>query len=113
MKKDMKALADTEIVTEEEIKKVLTIGKKSYVCYDLTYGFLLGIENGTVENTKHAVIENGTDMDHDEVMNLRMNVIDKLYAVISRLTYPTLYDEDGNLKETLPPEEGSENKKKV
>ena len=81
------------------------------VSEDLTYGFVLEINNGTIIETKHNVIANATELSEDEILTLRLHEVELLHRTISQLTYPTLYDEDGNLKPMGEPE--PEDKKKV
>jgi len=92
----------------EQIKMV-KIGDKEIKCMDLTYGYLISLNEGNPE-TRHGTVANGTDLTEDDVMKLRVGEVDVLYQAIMRLTYPNMYDEDGNEKK-LPDEE--EDKKKV
>ncbi len=82
--------------TVEKVK----IGKKEIVCKDLTYGYLLGLSSGEVEETMHGVVMNSTGLSQEEIFDMRDSEVKKLYKVATRLTYPDLYDKDGNLKKT-------------
>ena len=95
-------VSEVELSTGEKVK-----------CSDLTYGFVLGTETGEIEETKHAVIENGTDLTQDMVMNLRVTDVTMLYSKIIQLTYPDLFDKDGNPKELTDEQEDELGKKKV
>ncbi len=86
--------------------------KKPIICQDLTYGFLLGVEDGTIEDNKQNVVENGTGLDMEMILSLRRHQIEEIYAIIIRLTYPELYNEDGTPKE-IEDEKPSKGKKKV
>ena len=103
-----------EIVEVEDVVKIVKIGKNSYTCFDLEYGYLVDVDSGATPNTKDGAIANSTGMSEDEIRKLRISTVNKLYEVISRLTYPDLYDEDGNLKSDLPEiDEDGDSKKKV
>jgi len=106
-------MPSVEQIEVDEIMEKIKIGKKTYICYDMTYGFLLDVESGLISSTKSAIIANATDLTEDEVRELRIGTVDKIYAVISRLTYPHLYDEDGKLKEELPDVDDTVDKKKL
>ena len=106
-------MEDVEVVEVEDVVKVVKIGKNTYTCFDLEYGFLMDVESGKIPNTKHEAIVNATDLTLEDVKRLRVSAVDKLYGVISRLTYPDLYDENGDLKTDLPdiPEDDDDKKK--
>ena len=91
-------------------KKVKLSGNKEVLCMDLTYGYLVGLANGTIEDTIVNAIYNATELTEDDVLALRNHELDVLFQAIMQLTYPQSYNEDGTLKE-LPDED--EGKKKA
>jgi hypothetical protein len=93
------------------VKKVDT-ERGEVICKDLTYGFIVGVESGEIEDSKHAVVENGTDLTMDDIMQLRKSEIDLISQTILQLTYPHLYNEDGSLKELSDFEKDADNSKK-
>ena len=62
---------------------------------DLTYGYVISLNEGNPE-TRHGTVINGTELSEEEVMQLRVSEVDTLYQAIMRLTYPNMYDENGN-----------------
>lgn len=98
-------MEDIKEVEIDDVARVVKVGKNTYTCYDLTYGFLLDVETGKSPNTKLAVVMNGTDMSEEDIKALRIGTVDKLYNTITHLTYPDLYDENGVLKVDLDAEE--------
>lgn len=79
--------------------KVVKINGKDIVCKDFTYGHITGLENGTIEDTVANSVMNGTDMTLEEFNELRVSEADILMKTILTLTYPSLFDEDGNMIE--------------
>ena len=77
------------------VEKYEIDGQEPIVCQDLTYGFLVGVEAGTLEETKHDVVMDGASLSMEEVFALRNTQVNDIYEIILRLTYPMLYDEDG------------------
>ncbi len=92
--------------------KEVTFGEKKILCYDFTFGYMLGLQDGTVEDTIENGVVNGTDLSMDEVLELRASQVNELFQVILKLSYPSAYDEDGNLKKE-PEDVDGDNKKKV
>ncbi len=88
-------------------------GSEDIVCQDLTYGFLVGVENGTILDTKVNVIVDGASMVEEDVLNLRKHQVHAVFDIIMRLTYPELYDENGKRIEIGDPEEDTVSKKKL
>jgi len=86
---------------------------KEIICQDMTYGFLMAIQEGTIVESRHSVIENGTDLSYDDIMELRNSEVDDLYKIVTRLTYPDLFDKDGNQINFDAEEDESDSKKKV
>ena len=83
-------------------------------CYDLHYFYLKGCTSGDIIETKEGIVEDATDLSMDEVMLLRGHQIDRLYAVIVRLTYPDLFDENGErIPATLEDAPDSDSPKKA
>ena len=93
--------------TTEKVKLDTT----EVLCMDMTYGYILGLENGTIEETQIGVVLDGTDLAVDEIMRLRKHEVLSLYNTVVKLTYPHMYNEDGTIKD-IPPDE-QETKKKV
>ena len=91
--------------------KSVKINNEEILCKDLTYGFMLGLQDGSIAETKHDVIMNATDLSEEDIKNLRVSEVDVLYSTITRLTYPHMYDEDGNMKDL--DDDFEEDKKKV
>ena len=89
--------------------KTVTINEKEILCKDLKYGYLLGLENKSIVETKHGVIMAGTKLSEEEILDMCGSEVDELYMTISRLTYPHAYNEDGSAKEFE--EEDSDKKK--
>jgi len=84
----------------------------SILCMDLTYGFILSVRDGTIDDSKENVIVDGTDLSIEDVLKLRSHKIEAIYSAIMQLTYPHLYNEDGTLKD-LSDVESDDDKKKV
>lgn len=80
------------------VKKV-PLKDREVECYDLTYGYLIGIENGSIEDNAITAIVDGSNLNEDDVLALRKHEIELLYRTILQLTYPAAYNEDGTLKE--------------
>jgi len=80
------------------VKTVELSDGSKIICKDLTYGFVLGLESGEVEESTHAVVEDGTDLTKEAIFKLRKSDVTLLYNTILQLTYPHLYNEDGTLK---------------
>lgn len=80
------------------VKKV-SLKDREIECYDLTYGYLIGIENGSIEDNAITAIVDGSNLNEDDVLALRKHEIEMLYRTILQLTYPAAYNEDGTLKE--------------
>lgn len=95
------------------VKTVTLSDDTKVVCYDLHYSYLFGVENGEIIETKHGIVEDGTDMNEDEVMKLRNSDMNLLHDTIVRLTYPQLYNEDGSPKEIPVDEDDGDTKKKA
>jgi hypothetical protein len=79
------------------VEKYTTQDGKEIVCQDLTYGYLVQVQEGVIAETKHGVVMNGANLSEDEVFDLRNSDVNAIYDIITRLTYPDLFDEDGNL----------------
>lgn len=79
---------------------------------DMTFGYIVGIENGTISDTIENAVLNGTNLTQEEVHGLRKREVELLYSTILRLTYPEIYDEDGNMK-SLPKSDNEDSKKKA
>jgi len=94
------------------VKKVELSDGSKIVCKDLTYGFVLGLESGEVEETTHSVVEDGTDLTKEDIFKLRRSDVTILYNTILQLTYPHLYNEDGTLKTLDDFQETDDNNKK-
>jgi len=92
--------------TTEKVK----VDGKTIVCMDLTFGYLMDIESGAIEDSMLNAVENGTNLDEEDIKSLRKNEVEKIYNVIMKLTYPQLFDEDGNRKEIEEEEEVSKKK---
>lgn len=84
------------------VEKYTTDTNEEIICQDLTYGFLLGIQEGSIEETKHDVVMNGTGLSKEELYEYRSSEVTDMYNIVIRLTYPDLFDENGN---QLPVEE--------
>ncbi len=91
---------------------ILKIGKKEINCKDFTFGYMLGIEDGSIKDTLLNAVLNGSNLTEEEVKGLRKSEVELIYTTILKLTYPTLYDEDGNLKQ-LPEQADDGDKKKA
>jgi len=92
--------------------KLVKLSSIEVLCMDMTYGFVLGLEDGSIQESPHVVVANGTTLSEDEILGLRGSEVELLYSEIVKLTYPMMYNEDGSLKEQKgEPEETS--KKKV
>jgi len=94
-------------------KKVTLSNGVEVLCMDFTYGYMLGIENGTIEDTKVNAVLNGTDLDEESILELRNHELDIVFKAIMQLTYPHAYNEDGSLKELEPEDIDDGGKKKV
>lgn len=92
--------------------KKVKVGNKEVVCMDMTFGYIIGIENGTISDTIENAVLNGTNLTQEEVHGLRRGEVELLYSTILRLTYPEIYDEDGNMK-SLPKSDKEDSKKKA
>lgn len=94
--------------------KEVELSKTKVMCYDLTYGFMLGLEDGTiVDNAINAVLD-GTDFESiDDLKKFRVSEIETMYQVILRLSYPQAYDENGDLKKRPEVDQEEITKKKV
>lgn len=92
--------------------KKVKVGNKEVVCMDMTFGYIVGIENGTISDTIENAVLNGTNLTQEEVHGLRKREVELLYSTILRLTYPEIYDEDGNMK-SLPKSDNEDSKKKA
>ncbi len=94
--------------------KEVELKNAKVMCYDLTYGYMLGLEDGSIEDTAINAVLDGTDFKTvDDLKPLRGSEIEILYQVILRLSYPHAYDENGELKTLDANEKQVENKKKV
>ena len=91
--------------------KKVTIGNEEIVCKDFTYGYMVGVENGTIEDTTVNAVINGTGLTEEAILKFRVSEVDMLFKAIMQLTYPHAYNEDGSLKTNE--DEPSEDKKKV
>lgn len=92
--------------------KKVKVGNKEVICMDMTFGYIVGIENGTISDTIENAVLNGTNLTQEEVHGLRKREVELLYSTILRLTYPEIYDEDGNMK-SLPKSDNEDSKKKA
>ena len=81
--------------------------------YDLTYGYLLGVDSGDIVETKEGTIVDATDLTEVEVLALRSSDVTRLYNTVLQLTYPALYNEDGTVKEQKKTKGSGDSKKKV
>lgn len=78
--------------------KKVDIGNAEVICYDFTYGYILGMEDKTIEDTVLNAVENGTDFSKEQVKELRGSQVELLYNAILQLSYPHAYNADGTLK---------------
>jgi len=92
--------------------KIVKLSDREVKCYDLTYGYMVGVESGSITETMLGVVEDGTDLSEDEVLSLRRSEVQEVYNTILQLTYPNLYNEDGTLKEIDSGEQSQEEDKK-
>lgn len=92
--------------------ETVTIGDKEIVCMDLTYGYIVNVENGTLPDTLGGAVENGTNLTAEEIEGLRKSEVEKLYHTVMKLTYPHLYEGDGSQKELTPLEQEEVDDKK-
>jgi len=97
----------------EAIDTVTVSSGAKIKCYDLTFGLICDIESGKITETDMLVLEDATDLSADEIRALRKSDVDKLHSTIMKLTYPELYDEDGNLKSLPDVGDESDDKKKA
>ena len=79
------------------VKIKLKSSKKEVLCYPLTFGYMLDIEDEVIEETKLGIVENGTDLTIDEIKNLRVPDVTLLWKTIQQETYPELYNDKGEL----------------
>jgi len=70
---------------------------KEILCYPLTFGFMLDIEDGIIVETKLNIVENGTDLTIEDIREMRVPDVTLLWIEIQKETYPELYDDKGEL----------------
>ncbi len=93
-------------------KKVKVSFKKDpIICYPLTFGYLLDIENEVIEESKLGIIKDATNLKEDEIRKLKVPETTLIIETIKKETYPELYNEDGSFK--LVDEDEDKGKKKV
>jgi hypothetical protein len=95
-----------------EVKTVETSKGKVRI-YDLTLGYIAGIESGTVDDTAFNTVIDGTDLNEESIMEFRSSDIELLSKEILRLTYPEAFDENGELLSLTEEEVADNSKKKV
>lgn len=79
--------------------------------YDLTLGFIAGIEDGTVVDNPQSIVLDGSDLTEETILKYRGSDIDVLSKEIMMLTYPAAFDENGELYEL--PDDPDTDKKKI
>lgn len=84
--------------------------KEFVLCQDLTYGYVVGVEDGSIEDTKINAIIDSTGQSEEYIFKLRKHQVDDIFNIIIKLTYPELHNEDGTRIEVVEEDEG---KKKV
>ena len=89
------------------------INNKDIVCLPLTFGYMLDIEDGIVEESKFGIIENGTTLTLEEIRELRVPEANILWEAIKKETYPELFNTDGSMKEFSDDTNDFDDKKKV
>ncbi len=92
--------------------KKIKFDDKEILCCDLTYGYIVGVQNGSIEETELTVISNGTNLCEDDILALRSHQVKSLYSTILMLTYPDAYNKDGSLKDDNN-DDTSDDKKKA
>ncbi len=91
--------------------KKVQLGDVEVLCMDLTYGYMIGIEDGTVEDTPINAVLDATEFTSiDDLKPFRGSEIEILLQTILRLTYPQAYNDDGTIKELPNVEEDSKKK---
>ena len=94
------------------MKKVTLRNGKEVEVYDLTLGFMADVEGGVTVDTVENIILNSTDLTIEQIQELRKSEATEIVGTALQLTYPELYDENGNhIKQDT--DDTSDDKKKV
>lgn len=87
----------------------ITTSKGDLKVFDLTVGYLDGIETGTIKDNSFNIALDATELTKEELLTYRKGDLTLIAKTALRLTYPEAYDENGELKQI--PDDNSVKKK--
>ncbi len=87
-------------------------GKVKVVIQSLTFGYLYDIENDIIVESPLGLMLDATNLSEDDIRTLTRIETSEIVDLITKETYPELYDEDGKQIEQ-DPSEFDDDKKKV
>lgn len=62
----------------------------------LTFGYMFDVENGVVEETELGLVLDGTNLTQETLRKLTRIDVSEIIDIITKQTYPELFDKDGN-----------------
>ena len=91
---------------------VKKFGKLKVVIQSLTFGYLYDIENDIIVESPLGLMLDATNLSEDDIRTLTRIETSEIVDLITKETYPELYDEDGKqIEQDLS--EFNDDKKKV
>lgn len=71
-------------------------GDVKVIIDSLTFGYMFDVENGVVEETELGLVLDGTNLTQETLRKLTRIDVSEIIDIITKQTYPELFDKDGN-----------------